>query len=330
VFRTNGPDSSVFGADFRVFDEKYLVWVSNDGDLLAAPVELAARRIGRSVRLVTGLGRDPYSGAGSYSVSATGTLVYANGINGAVGHLVRADKRASDTLPVGREAFLQFSMSPDGRRLASVVERTNGQELRLYDLRSGEQIVWMRRSALRQPVWSASGDRFATSTVDSVFAGPPDATSPPQLLFTSPTYFEGFSFTPDGRLIGTAWNSNLVVSAQFDRQPHGGPVERVSNNTIQESNPIWSPDGQSLMYFETVPPFRVSVARRTGPGAWSARRLTNGVGPRWMPRRPIDLVWRDRRGAGSSGHRHAGHAGGLGPGPRCRAMVAAVELRRRR
>jgi serine/threonine-protein kinase len=219
VFRTNGPDSSVFGADFRVFDEKYLVWVSNDGDLLAAPVELAARRIGRSVRLVTGLGRDPYSGAGSYSVSATGTLVYANGINGAVGHLVRADERTSDTLPAGREAFLQFSMSPDGRRLASVVERTNGQELRLYDLRSGEHIVWMRRSAVHQPVWSPSGDRLATSTVDSVFAGPPDATSPPQLLFTSPMYFEGFSWMPDGRLIGTAWNSNLVVSAHLDRQP---------------------------------------------------------------------------------------------------------------
>jgi serine/threonine-protein kinase len=105
VFRTSGPDSSVFGADFRVFDDKYLVWVSNDGDLLAAPVDLAARRIGRSVRMVTGLGRDPYSGAGSYVVSATGTLVFANGINGAVGHLVRANAQTSDTLPVGRDAF---------------------------------------------------------------------------------------------------------------------------------------------------------------------------------------------------------------------------------
>jgi len=219
-FRTTGPDAGfVFGADFRVIDGTYLVWVSNGGDLLAAPVDLAARRVGRPVRMVTGLGRDAYTGAGSYAVSTTGTLVYANGINGAVGHLVRTDGRTRDTLPIGREAFLQFAVSPDGRRLAAVVERFDGHELRLYDLQSGEHIVWIRGPDLDQPVWSASGDRLLTSTWDSVFVGPPDATSPPEFVFTSGMGLEGFSWLPDGRLIGTAWNSNLVVAAHLDRRP---------------------------------------------------------------------------------------------------------------
>jgi serine/threonine-protein kinase len=219
-FRTNGPDSSfAFGADFRVIDGRYMVWVSNDGDLLAAPVDLSARRVGSPVRLVTGLERDAYTGSGSYAVSATGTLVYADGINGAVGHMVRTDGRTWDTLPVGREAFLQFAVSPDGGRLAAVVERTDGQELRLYDLSSGEHIVWIRRPKLMQPVWSASGDRLVAATPDSVFAGPPDATSPPEVLFTSPMYFEAFSWLRDGRLIGTAWTGHLVVAAHLDRRP---------------------------------------------------------------------------------------------------------------
>jgi hypothetical protein len=182
-------------------------------------VDLDRRRIGRSVRMATGLGRDAYSGAGSYAVSRTGTLVLANGINAVVGHLVRTNGRASDTLLVGSEAFLQFAMSPNGLRLAAVVERTNGQELRIYDLRSGEHIVWLRRSALRQPVWSSSGNRLMTSTLDSVFSGPPDAANPPQLVFTSPMYFEGFSWPSDGRLVGTAWNGSSVLVAHLDQQP---------------------------------------------------------------------------------------------------------------
>ena len=180
-FRTkDGASSLVFGSTFRIVDGKYMVWLSTGGDLLAATVDVATKRVGRPVRMLTGLARGAYSGEGSYALSATGTLVYANGINEAVGHLVRADGRTMDTLRAGREAFLQFAMSPDGRRLAAVVQRLDGQELRLYDLQTGEHIVWIKRATLRQPVWSARGDRLIGSTPDTVFAGPPDGTSPPQ------------------------------------------------------------------------------------------------------------------------------------------------------
>jgi serine/threonine-protein kinase len=274
-FRTNGPDSSfAFGADFRVIDGRYLVWVSSDGDLLAATVDVAARRVGRPVRMVTGLGRDAYTGSGSYTVSETGTLVYANGINGAVGHLVRTDGRTWDTLPVGREAFLQFAVSPDGGRLAAVVERTDGQELRLYDLSSGEHIVWIRRPKLTQPVWSASGDRLVVSTPDSVFAGPPDATRPPEVLFTSPMYFEAFSWLRDGRLIGTAWNGLLVVAARLDRRP-------PSFDTLATFAAIgrFSPDGRLLAY--DAADFR---ALWIEPVPQTGQRYAAGIGnyPQWL------------------------------------------------
>jgi hypothetical protein len=241
---------------------------------LAAPVDLSVRRVGRLVRMVTGLGRDAYTGSGSYTVSATGTLVYANGINGAVGNLVRTDGRTWDTLPVGREAFLQFAMSPDGGRLAAVVERTDGQELRLYDLESGEHIVWIRRPKLTQPVWSASGDRLVASTPDSVFAGPPDATRPPEVLFTSPMYFEAFSWLRDGSLIGTAWTPHLVVAAHLDRQA-------PSFDTLATFAAIgrFSPDGRWLAY--DAADFR---ALWIEPVPQTGQRYAAGTGnyPQWL------------------------------------------------
>ena len=274
-FQTNGPDSSfAFGADFRVIDGKYLVWVSNGGDLLAATVDLAARRVGRSVRMVTGLGRGAYSGAGSYALSRSGTLVYANGINEAVGYLVRSDGRTLDTLPVGREAFLQFAVSPDGRRLAVVVERFDGNELRLYDLLSGEYIVWIRRSVLRQPVWSASGDRLVASTEDSVFAGPPDAAGSPELAMAPGMYFEGFSWLADGRLIGTAWTGHLVVAAHLDRQP-------PSFDTLATFAAVGrlSPDGRWLAY--NAADFRAAWIE---PMPRTGQRYPAGAGnyPQWL------------------------------------------------
>jgi tRNA A-37 threonylcarbamoyl transferase component Bud32 len=280
-FRMSGPDSGlVFGADFRVVEDKYLVWVSNGGDLLAATVDLKARRIGRSVRLVTGLGRGAYSGAGSYALSPTGTLVYANGVNEGVGHLVRADGRRLDTLPVGAEAFLQFAVSPDGRRLAVVVERFDGHELRIYDLHSGEHIVWLRRPVLRQPVWSAAGDRLAASTRDSVFAGPPDATSSPELIFSSGLYFEGHSWLADGRLVGTAWAHHLVMAAHFERRP-------PSFDTLATFAAMGrlSPDGEWLAY--NAADFRAAWIE---PFPRTGQRFPVGTGdyPQWLS--PTELV----------------------------------------
>jgi len=280
-FRTIGADSSlVFGADFRLIDGKYLVWVSNGGDLLAATLDFAARRVGRPVRLVPGLGRGAYSGAGSYALSANGTLVYANGINEAVGHLVRTDGRTMDTLPVGREAFLNFAVSPNGRRLAAVVERFDGDELRIYDLQSGEHIVWIRRPVLRQPVWSATGDRLATSTPDSLFAGAPDATGSPELIFSSGMYFEGSSWLPDDRMVGTAWAGHHVMAAHLDRRP-------PAFDTLASFAAVGrlSPDGRWLAY--DAADFRalwVEPVPRTG------QRYAAGTGnyPQWLS--PVEFV----------------------------------------
>ncbi len=105
--------------------------------------------------------------------------------------------------------------------MASVVETLDGQELRIYDLRSGEYVVWMRAIEIRQPVWSPGGDRLVASTRDSVFVGAPDAANPPALLFAPRSgMFEGFDWLPDDRLIGTHWAAAYQMkAAHVDQRP---------------------------------------------------------------------------------------------------------------
>ncbi|MFN2316828.1 MAG: protein kinase [Gemmatimonadales bacterium] len=280
-FRTDVPDSSyVHGAGFRLVDGRYLVWTSNTGDLMGAPITLATGRVGRAVRMVTGLGRGAYTGAGSWALSATGTLVFTNGVNEAVGHLVRADGRTLDTLPVGRENFLQSALSPDGQRLAAVVEGFDGHELRLYDLRSGRHTVWIRRPQLRRPVWNPTGDRLITSTPDSIFVGLPNATSAPEAWWVSNRYFEVFSWLEAGRLVGTLWRGNLVMAARLDARP-------LTLDTLATAAVIgrFSPDGRWLAY--NTPDFQsawIEPIPRTG------QRYPAGIGdyPQWLS--PTEFV----------------------------------------
>ena len=241
---TDTEDSTlVFGSHFRIVDGHYLTYVSKGGDLLAAPIHLATGRVGRSIRMVTGLDRRQYTGAGTYAVSASGTLVYANGTNHAVGSLVSAAGTSLDTLPAGRDAFLRFSVSPDGRRLAAVVEGLEEEELRIYDLQTGKYVMWMRRPDIRQPVWSPGGDRVVFKTQDSVFVGSPDAAGRPEFLFENRDAFEAFTWFPDGRLFGILWGPDLAVAAHVDERP-------VTLDTLlgEASLVRPSPDGRWIAY----------------------------------------------------------------------------------
>jgi serine/threonine-protein kinase len=238
------PDSSlVTGTDFRLVDGKYLVYLSIGGDLMAAPVDLNTGRVGRSVRLLTGVARSDYYGAGTYSLSAGGTLVYAEGPNRAVGNLVAVDDHRVDTLNVGREAFRLFAMSSDSRRLAAVVEGMQGQELRVYDLRTGEYVVTARGFRIRQPVWNPAADRLLFTRGDSIFVSEPDRSEPPRLVAVRPEAYEAYTWVAEERVIGVLWDTYHVVSLDPTRSP--GAWDTL---TTSASFPAESPDGRWIAY----------------------------------------------------------------------------------
>jgi hypothetical protein len=213
------PDTApVVGSDFQLVDGRYLVYVSVAGDLLAAPVHLKTGRVGRAVRMEARLARHEASGTGAYAISASGTLVYAQGDDRSIGNLVHISAAGIDTLPVGREAFLTYEYSPDGRRLAALVEVVEGMELRIYDLASGRYQTWIRRPAMTHAIWSPQGDRLLFGVGDSIFVGSPDRSYPPEFLVQIPR-FEAMRWMPDDRVYGSRPEPNAALVLRLDRRP---------------------------------------------------------------------------------------------------------------
>jgi hypothetical protein len=238
------PDSTpVFGSHFKVVDDRYLTYVSAGGDLLAASVDLASGRVGNAVRMATGLGRRNYTGAGTYDISRSGTLVYAEGTNDAVGHLVVIGDASTDTLPFGREAFLRFDVRSDGRRVAAVVESLEGEELRIYDVETGGHEVLDRRAEIRQPLWSPEGDRLLWSANDTIFVGYPDRSESPEPVFVGDETLEGFVWTAEDRVVGALWGSRQTGELDLSVRP-------VTLDTLLSDASFvrTSPDGKWIAY----------------------------------------------------------------------------------
>jgi len=215
-----GEDSTrVFGSAFQLVEGRYLTYVNLAGDLLAAPFDLRSGRVGRAVRMASGLRLADYTGNAGYAIAASGALVYAQGDNKSIGNLVRVRETGIDTLPVGREAFVTFEYSPDGRRLAAVVEGLDGQELRIYDLSTGRYQAWIRRPSVTHPVWSPRGDRLAFSTFDSIFVGSPDRSASPEFLLHIPRGADVLQWMPDDRITVLEYDQYRALVLAIDRRP---------------------------------------------------------------------------------------------------------------
>ena len=159
----DGGSPYLLGSHFRLIDERYVVYMSLDGTLMGTRiVDPESLTVGRPVPLVPLVRRSAYSGVGQYDLTVDGTLIYMPGLNADLGRLVMVgrDGRA-EPLPVEEEAFLRFTPSPDGKRIAAVVEGTQRQELRVYDLASGGKETQDTGFYLGAPAWSPDGRSLA-------------------------------------------------------------------------------------------------------------------------------------------------------------------------
>jgi Tol biopolymer transport system component len=246
VWTGEDEDSTIVsGSHFRLYDGRYLVYLSLEGDLYAAPIDVKKHRIGRAVRMVSGIVRCGENGAGSYDLSSTGTLVYARGANHAVGHLVTMNEHSVDTLNVGRDAFKVFALSPDRTRVAAVVTTNGGEELRIYDLRRGLPLIWSRDISISRPVWNARGDRLLFGRSGALLAG-----SPYEYRAAQPVYqeeggsmFEAHAWLADDRVVFHDWGRRRIASLDLATSP-ATPEELAASAAYASM----SPDGRWIAY----------------------------------------------------------------------------------
>ena len=184
------PSGLANGSDFRLVDDRYLVYVSSSGDLSAASYDAKSSVLGRSVALVPGVRREE-PGPAQYDIASNGTLVYVPGADAQLVRLVtlRAGQPAQP-LPIGADTYQRFDLSRDRRWLAAVVMGPQMQELHIYDLERGQSFTWLRARTIRHALWSPDGTRLLVYVRDStrsyILSGSPASANPPDTLASAP------------------------------------------------------------------------------------------------------------------------------------------------
>jgi len=254
--RTGGGEGGTAllrGADFRVVDGRYLVYMGIDGSIMATRIESAdSLTVGRSVSLVHGVRREDYTGLGQFDLTRDGTLVYLPGGNAEVGRLVRLTPEGQvEPLGIEEAIFLRFREDPAGRRLAAVVEGPERQELRVYDLETGSKQTLAEGFFIDVPVWSPDGSHIAYSVSEepgreSVVSRRIDATEEPvELATTTPptTFRPSMYLSEDSLLVGFPGGESAMI---VDAAKSSGQVDSIGLSTGQFVS--ISPDHRWIAY----------------------------------------------------------------------------------
>ena len=285
--RTRNTDGSpgrpVSGSAFRIVDGRYMIYVSLDGELRAAPYDRRTHLIGRSVSMVTGIKRDAL-GIAQMDLTPTGMLGYATGSSATLPQLVRLQSGSLPTpLPIERAAFLRFDLSRDGRRLAAVVGMPDQEEIRIYDLRSGRSQTWLRAESITMPLWNPVGDKILVRVTNgarsAIVLGSPNSTIAPDTLFaaTAP------AATPDPRqyynenTIDAEGGSGTIAMVRFN------PSERPLRFQTLLPDALFaeiSPDGKHLAWHGSV---SSQLILSSNPPGTQQQQIANGAAePLWL------------------------------------------------
>jgi serine/threonine-protein kinase len=307
VIRTTAANGElgppVSGSDFRIIDGRYLLYVTLDGELRAASYDPKTLSIGRSVALASGVYRDVL-GATQVDISANGILAFAPAAGRMFSQLVQQrGGEAPVPLPVEAEEFLRFDLTRDRRRLAAVVGTRDGQELRVYDLRSGQRSVWLRGQDIQFPAWSPRGDRLAVQMLGDaqrrLVIGSPGSSTPPETLSVASgaiATFDALEFIdeqtilvrdPDKVLVG-----RLDIStkpARLDTLVQGAIFASVSPDRRRM---MWHSPRVGTLYVSSFPPSdtRSAIAENAVEPLWlSPTEVLHRSGVSWY-RAQIDAA----------------------------------------
>jgi len=223
------------------------------GTVMAVPFALAQLAVtGPPAPVLEGvMSSTQNSGAGEFSFSNSGSLVYLPGgpRENEVSMAWVDRKGTAQFLPAPPRAYSGPRLSPDGH-LAAV---TIGNDVWVYDLARGTSTRLTYEGRNAAPNWTPDGKRvFYSSTrtgANSIFWKLADGSGPEELLITS-VFPRGGSITPDGRTLLFLDSTDPKTGTDLWALPLEG--ERKPHIFLQtpfsEVAPRHSPDGRWVAY----------------------------------------------------------------------------------
>jgi eukaryotic-like serine/threonine-protein kinase len=276
------------GMNPRYASSGHLVHVQG-GSLLAVPFD--SQRLtttGAAVPVVEGVMQSSVSGAAQYSISTTGSLAYVpGGVESARSRLVWVSRNgAEQPLAASAHAYLLPRLSPDGRRVAVVIQEQESH-IWVYDI-SRETLtrLMFEGNNNSSPAWTPDGKRIAFNSSKegqlNIFWELTDGGGGLEQLTTGQYIETPISWSPNGQLlaffeVNPVTQRDIWVLRMSDRKAQ--PFLRTQ---FDEAVPQFSPDGRWLAYISNeTGRHEVYVQSYPGPGGKWQVSTEGGTEPAW-------------------------------------------------
>jgi len=283
------------GADGRYLPSGHLVYVRR-GTLMALPFNLERlQATAGPVALIDDImqaanepSEDFDSGAGQFSVSPSGALLYLPGgiFPSPERSLVWVDRTKGSVQPLTLppKAYLSPRLSPDGRQVA--VWTQGDRNVWIHDLVRGTLTPVTSEARNARAIWTRDGKSVtygsATNGNENLFIRPVDGSAPPQRLTTTPNLEIAATWSPTGQELvfveqRPESSNDILVMSFSDHRPRPLVQTRFS-----EAYPDLSPDGAWLAYASNESGrSEVYVQPYPGPGSRRQVSIGGGTGPAW-------------------------------------------------
>ncbi|HET9293585.1 MAG TPA: LpqB family beta-propeller domain-containing protein [Gemmatimonadales bacterium] len=292
--RTGKSKVLVRGVLGRYVEPGYLVYVTAEGDLLAAPFdEDRLEMTGPPTPLLEGIGVRGLGGT-DVVISRSGDLMYITGASGGIAEMVWVGRdgvaRPVDPGWNATGVLASLALSPDGRQLAiGVIGGVGGEDLWVKQLDAGplSRLTFDGGTNLR-PSWSPDGRFVLYTGADSTLGllrKRADGSGAAEPLVHFPTQMAENLMSRDGRWIVT--RSITGIAGEGDIYGFRPGLDTAATLLVatkfRETSPALSPDGRWLAYSSNESG-RLEVYVRPFPDAATARwqvSVAGGTEPRW-------------------------------------------------
>ena len=276
----------------------FLLYIRNDGALMAAPFDAHTLHAGAPMQITDSIAVPASAWSTPVALSANGSLLYQKG--GVTSQLVTVNNGITRVLLDSAQVYLHPRLSPDGRRIAVEIQGAAGVEIWIADLMNHTSARLTHGGFNNRPEWTPDGLKvlYTSSTrkpADALWLQPADGSGDAILVAKDSNPIREGVVTPDGtsilyrsdtpnnnrdiyqmRLSGDRTAVPLLVGINDDKQPRVSPDSRSFAYVSNES-------GREEVYIRALSADGGRVQVSTGGGGeplWShdGRRLFYRVG----------------------------------------------------